>query len=91
VPGVPRLGEGRTGQWITQALPNQTGPGNTSSLAQTPALGPPLPQKHPSKLGIITPFESLYGCLFLISDLILDGETARLTSRITHLDKFNKS
>jgi hypothetical protein len=91
VPGVPSLGEGRTDQCITQALPNQSGPGNTSSLAQTPDLGPPLPQKHRSKLDNIIPFESLYGCLFLTSDLILDGETARLTSRITQLAKFNKS
>jgi hypothetical protein len=78
------------GQWVTEAPPSQTGPGNTSSLAQTLALGPPLPPKHLSKLGI-TPFESLYGCLFLTNDLILDGETARLTSRITQLAKFNKS
>jgi hypothetical protein len=39
---APVLGEGRTGQWVTQVPPSQTGPGNTSSLA----LGPPLPQKH---------------------------------------------
>jgi hypothetical protein len=39
------------------------------------------------KLGI-TPFELLYGCPFLTNDLILDGETARLTSQITQLVKF---
>jgi hypothetical protein len=34
------------------------------------------------------PFESLYGRPFLTNDLILDSETARLTSHITQLAKF---
>jgi hypothetical protein len=41
------------------------------------------------KLGI-TPLQSLYGCPFLTSDLILDGETVRLTSHITQLAKFQQ-
>jgi hypothetical protein len=41
------------------------------------------------KLGI-SHFESLYSCPFLTHDLILDGETARLTSHITQLAKFQQ-
>jgi hypothetical protein len=44
----------------------------------------------PGKLDI-TPFELLYGHPFLANDLILDGETARLTSHITQLASPNKS
>jgi hypothetical protein len=41
------------------------------------------------KLGII-PFKTLYGCLFLTNDLILDSEAASLTSYITQLDQFQQ-
>jgi hypothetical protein len=41
----------------------------------------------PGKLGL-TPFESLYSHPFLTNDLILDGETAILTSHITQLAEF---
>jgi hypothetical protein len=43
----------------------------------------------PGKLGI-TSFKSLYGCPFLTNDLILDGETARLTPYITQLARFQQ-
>jgi hypothetical protein len=46
----PQSLEAGAGQWVTKAPPNQTGPRNTSSLAQTPALGPPLLQKHSNGL-----------------------------------------
>jgi hypothetical protein len=36
----------------------------------------------------ITPSKSPYGCPFLTNERILDGETARLTSHITQLAKF---
>jgi hypothetical protein len=39
----------------------------------------------------ITLFGSLYGRLFHTNYLILKGETARLTSHITQLPKFQKS
>jgi hypothetical protein len=86
---APVLREGVMGQWVTQAPPRQPGPGNTSSLAQTSALDPPLPQKHPGQAGYHL-FKSLYGPLFLTNDLILDSETARLTSHITQLAQFQQ-
>jgi hypothetical protein len=42
----------------------------------------------PQKLGIITPFEFLYGHPFFTNYLTLDNETARLASHITKLAKF---